>query len=457
MLSGVHHNIGGAAASNVNMMAGDGAGFSRPEEKEKKEIVQVVIKPEDFDLEAYINNYTGHTKIARLVFIAEHCKTLELEAYKMAVEELKKTLNTSLLKSIMEKVGGKLGGAGVDQSFLEAIDKKSIQTQERLELELNGHKTNLIKESIRLGHNELGDFHYNRGDLNAALKCYVRTRDYCTTSKHIIQMCLNVIKVSVEMGNYAHVVNYVSKAEQTPDLTDKVVIAKLKVDAGLANLENKKYKLAARKFLETTFDLGNNYSEIIAPQDVSIYGGLCALATFDRAELKKKVLDNTAFRSFMELTPELRELITDFYQSRYASCLKYLDKMKPALQLDIHLHEHVESLYQKIRNKALVQYFSPFLSIDLKTMADAFNTSVAGLEKELSKLIMENLIQARIDSHNKRLYARHTDQRSSTFERSFQMGEEYQDNAKSMLLRINMLRNDFMVKPPRREERPDKK
>jgi len=33
-------------------------------------------------------------------------------------------------------------------------------------------------------------------------------------------------------------------------------------------------------------ELGNHYSEVIAPQDVATYGGLCALATFDRTELK---------------------------------------------------------------------------------------------------------------------------------------------------------------------------
>ena len=30
-------------------------------------------------------------------------------------------------------------------------------------------------------------------------------------------MCLNVIKVSIELGNYVHVSNYISKAEQTPE------------------------------------------------------------------------------------------------------------------------------------------------------------------------------------------------------------------------------------------------
>ena len=51
-----------------------------------------------------------------------------------------------------------------------------------------------------MGHTDLGDFHYERGDFNAALKCYVRTRDYCTTSKHIINMCLYVIRASIQMG-----------------------------------------------------------------------------------------------------------------------------------------------------------------------------------------------------------------------------------------------------------------
>jgi hypothetical protein len=40
------------------------------------------------------------------------------------------------------------------------------------------------------------------------------------------------------------------------------------------------------QFLETGPELGSHYNEVIAAQDVATYGGLCALATFDRAELK---------------------------------------------------------------------------------------------------------------------------------------------------------------------------
>lgn len=41
------------------------------------------------------------------------------------------------------------------------------------------------------------------------------------------------------------------------------------------------------------------------------------------------------------------------------------------------------------------------MSVNLNTMADALKTNVPALEKELSRLIMEGKISARIDSHNK--------------------------------------------------------
>lgn len=55
--------------------------------------------------------------------------------------------------------------------------------------------------------------------LQNAFKCYLRTRDYCTTPRHILQMCLNVIRVSLAMSNYMNVSNYVQKAETTPELS----------------------------------------------------------------------------------------------------------------------------------------------------------------------------------------------------------------------------------------------
>ena len=45
--------------------------------------------------------------------------------------------------------------------------------------------------------------------------------------------------------------------------------------------------------------------------DVALYGALCALAAFDRAELSERVVKNSAFRSMLELYPEVRDVPRD--------------------------------------------------------------------------------------------------------------------------------------------------
>ncbi|KAI4354986.1 hypothetical protein L6164_003805 [Bauhinia variegata] len=413
-----------------------------------------IISGDQLDIEAYASLYTGRTKIMRLLFIADHCgnnSTMQLEALRMAYDEIKKGENTQVFREVVQKIDGRLGpNYGMDSAWCETVDRRAEQKKEKLENELNAYRTNLIKESIRMGYNDFGDFYYAHGQLGDAFKSYVRTRDYCTTSKHIIHMCMSAILVSIELGQITHVTSYVSKAEQTPEALDQITIAKLRCAAGLANLEAKKYKLAARKFLETGPELGSHYNEVIAAQDVATYGGLCALATFDRSELKNKVIDNINFRNFLELMPEVRELINDFYSSHYASCLEYLGNLKANLLLDIHLHDHVETLYDQIRHKALIQYTHPFVSVDLNMMANAFRTTVVGLEKELEALITDNQIQARIDSHNKILYARHADQRNATFQRVLETGRDFDRDVRSMLLRSNLIKHEYNLRASRK-------
>ncbi|XP_064867049.1 COP9 signalosome complex subunit 1-like [Oncorhynchus nerka] len=77
-------------------------------------------------------------------------------------------------------------------------------------------------------------------------------------------------------------------------------------------------------------------------------------------------------------------------------------------------------------------------------MSQSFNTTVLSLEDELTQLILEGLINARIDSHSKILYARDVDQRGHTFEKSVHMGKEFQRRAKATILRA-AVRNQIHV------------
>lgn len=58
---------------------------------------------------------------------------------------------------------------------------------------------------------------------------------------------------------------------------------------------------------QVSADLGSQWSEVIAAQDVATIGALCSLASFTRPELRTKVIDNVNFREFLELVPEVRD------------------------------------------------------------------------------------------------------------------------------------------------------
>lgn len=66
-------------------------------------------------------------------------------------------------------------------------------------------------------------------------------------------------------------------------------MTRLKCAAGLAELATSKYKTAAKHFLQASLD-HCDFPELMSPNNVALYGGLCALATFSRQDLQKHVI-----------------------------------------------------------------------------------------------------------------------------------------------------------------------
>ena len=74
------------------------------------------------------------------------------------------------------------------------------------------------------------------------------------------------------MKSFANAQNYIMKAESTVDIPDKtIVLAKLQSCTGLCHLSNGMYKNAAKSFLETSYELGSNFSEVSSIYRRAIY------------------------------------------------------------------------------------------------------------------------------------------------------------------------------------------
>lgn len=254
-----------------------------------------------------------------------------------------------------------------------------------------------------MGHEDLGNHFYASGDLVNAFKSYSRMRDFCTAPKHILDMSLQIIRVCIEQGNYMSVQSHIAKIRNLSRTSEEeeALKPKLCVAMGLTQLASGAFRDAAKSFLECPPTLGASYNDVISSNDVAIYGGLCALASMERGQLKKEVLDNNDFRNFLELEPQMRKAISYFHTAKYSNCLQILEEYKNDYHLDIHLQKHVNRLYEMIRSKGIVQYFIPFSCVTLSSMAEAFATSEKTLERELVGMIGKGILDARIDTKNR--------------------------------------------------------
>ncbi|KAF5399220.1 COP9 signalosome complex subunit 1, partial [Paragonimus heterotremus] len=224
----------------------------------------------------------------------------------------------------------------------------------------------------------------------------------------------------------------------------------LAIAAGLVELAARNFRGAVLSFLQVCPDhCESPTSSLVTQSDLAYFVTLCALATFDRAELASQVLGSSYVRLLLEAEPACRDILHAFQQADYAACLGRLNKLSNLLRLDYFLADYVTILCREIRSRALSQYFSPYSSADLNRMAKAFDTTVAELENELAVLIQDGSIKARIDSHKQLLRVLNVDQRCLTFARALRLVDEHKKRTQSMVLRMSLARQKLTCQASR--------
>jgi len=403
------------------------------------------------DLESYISQYGSHGAIQRLMFIAQKTerRNLQIDANRMCLDLLKRTTNTKAYTEVYGSLKDLLEGSEAslphyDSVWVEATQKQAGILKDVYEQDLHQSKITQIKETIRTCHNQLANWSTEHGDYASALKYVSKSREYCSDPAAVFSTCMTIIKLSALLRQYTDIQSFTSKANHT-HYKDESDQSKIYAAFGLYYMTAGKYKDAASNFAQVKpQDLGNTFGDILCAQDVALYGVLCALASLDRNEVQAKLLDSS-FRECLELVPQIQDLTLDFCSCKYAACLSGLEKLKESLSLDVHLHSQVNDLCQQIRSKGMVQYFAPFLSVSLHSMAEAFNTNVEGIQSEVAQLIIKRQLDAKIDSHKKVLHVRHANQRKQTYQNALRVSQDFCDTTQALVLRMNLLKHDFGV------------
>ena len=316
-----------------------------------------------------------------------------------------------------------------------------------------------------MGYDDLGQHYQRIGDLTNAGKSYAKMRDFCTTNPHVVIMSMRQIKVSIDQQNWLSVQSNIQRvrgslqSNKFPEAERNV--AKLSAAMGLSHLCMANFKEAAVEFLDTdprmaTAKLDDpmdeeSYNEVLTPNDIAVYGGLCALASMTRGELQRRVLEHKTFRSYLELEPHIRRAISFFVSSKYSACLAILDNYKADYLLDIYLQKHLDDIYSRIRSKAIQQYFIPFSSVRLSAIATAFNTDEASIEVELTQMIKQDKLDARIDLVDRVLLARKVNPRQKVHADALAAAKKYERMLHLRMLRMAVLNAGLEVKTPKQQ------
>ncbi|KAF2789472.1 PCI-domain-containing protein [Melanomma pulvis-pyrius CBS 109.77] len=423
--------------------------------REKRDKGIVVVKdPPKFDLESYIANYDGTTRLNRLHHIGASSTYLAIDAYHTAIAEAKRGKNVKLYLSLVEDLSNIAPddpAALSDMAWAEKKSREVKEEQDKLEHELKAYKNNLIKESIRMGNEDLGHFYYACGDWVNAHKAYYRMRDHCTSNKHLTDMTLRLVFVSIAQGSWLGVQTNLAKVDSSQLKGDERTKLEPIISAchGLAQMCTNSLRDAAKDFIRTpplflTAEPAAGITwqrEVLSGNDIAVYGGLCALASMDRNELQSQVLGSGDFRNFLELEPQIRRAITLFCNSKYSACLEVLEGYRNDYLLDVYLSKVLATIYSRIRTKSIVQYFIPFSCVTLDEMALKFQVTgeFASIEDELEEMINSRILNARIDLVDRLLISPPTNPRYDVHSDALSMAEKYDHTLRLRLTRLNLL------------------
>ena len=298
-----------------------------------------------------------------------------------------------------------------------------------------------------MGHDDLGQHYHRIGELAKASKTYSAMRDSCTTNAHIVMLNMHLINICIDQRAWFQAQNHINRLRGQlggPNYPDaEKYNAKLTAANALCAMAQGNYAEAALEFIKTNPRMSQvkpedpsddeSYNEVLTPNDIAVYGGLCAMASMEREELQRNVLDNSDFRNFLELEPHIRRAISALINAKYADCLNILDRYKVDYLLDIYLQPHLQHLYYDIRCRSICQYFVPFSEVTIKEAARVFTTDESTMTMEVTQMIKSGVLEARLDLVNSVILMRKTNAGAKVHADALAKAKEYE---RTMILRI---------------------
>lgn len=176
---------------------------------------------EALDLDVHLGECRGWALVHRLVYVARHCPALRRAAARRAADAIQEHTDdvgayrqaVALHNTLPDGAPAPGDELLADEAWAERTAQRVRAEREKLSGELRMYQNNMISESVRMAHCELGDHCRRTGELDAALFHFQKAREYCASNEHALDTCLRALQTAWELGQHALVLSLADKCE----------------------------------------------------------------------------------------------------------------------------------------------------------------------------------------------------------------------------------------------------
>lgn len=329
-------------------------------------------------------------------------------------------------------------GLTYDAAWVEETEAAQRQDRAVLRHRLQSVQSHLHKEAIRAAYLSLAEHEARVGELFEAFNSVSRAKDYCTSRQHTATVCLQIVNLSLLLGNHANAKDFLMRLEHTmgTDTTSKVQ-QEIQIASGLERLMRQDFARAAHHFaqvckmgLEPTSvstlgtplvaspnsplanGAGSSGSSaavgagaasitevgptgtILAPEDISFYAAILAMGCSTEADMVALAEHPEA----LELVPQLKEALILFGQRcDYRGAWALLQEAAfGVLEYDLFMAPHLAALQTMIREKAVASLWKAYERIELSVMANELGPGIVPSPESLRTLLVKLIRDGRM-------------------------------------------------------------
>lgn len=395
--------------------------------------------PMAMSISAYAAQYSGMTKIKRLRDITTRFPQYRDEALFLLQKELADSFTVDTYKEVCDKEG-----LEQDEEWIRRKSQEIRRLMDAANTELSNAKSSSNKESIRLGYMEQGNLLMEQGNFFEASRAYDAAREFAAKPQHHVESYFKLIVCSLNMSppQQHQALSYANKIESE----DPIVKNQVKAAQGLCYMLKGDYRSAAKSFVDVdTSVLQNTFSHVISSSDVALYGCLCALSSMDLQDLKRLILESKTFKIGLDQIPYARSMLQSFCSSLFGDCLTQLRANLNNMSLDMYLHTRLNSMFDMIMERILLQYCQPYSSLDLQRMSTSLKIDLSVLESDLAKLIGNNKLNYRIDSAKHQFHRKVTNDRDKAIDKITALNELHASAIRQGTLRLSLMQHNVGV------------